>query len=133
MRLKDKKPKVLMTKVGHDGHDRGVKLLSTILRDAGMEVVYLGTHQTPEAIIAAAIQEDVDIVGISFLGGDHLRYTPKLVKLMKQRGLHGVPLIAGGIIPRQDIPILKEQGVAEVFVPGMPISQIVSFIREKTA
>ena len=128
-----KKPKILISKVGYDGHNRGAKLLTTWLRNAGMEVVYLGTHQMPEAVIEAAVQEDVDIVGISYLGGDHLKYTPKLVQLMKEKGLEDRPLIVGGIIPRQDIPALKEQGVAEVFVPGSPISQIVNFINESVS
>ncbi|MFA4835632.1 MAG: cobalamin B12-binding domain-containing protein [Dehalococcoidia bacterium] len=127
------KPRILISKVGHDGHDRGAKVLATMLRDAGMEVIYLGAHQAPEAVIVTALQEDVDIVGISYLGGDHLKYTPKLLKLMKEKGLGARPLIVGGIIPRQDIPLLKEQGVAEVFVPGMPFSQIVDFINEKTS
>ncbi len=124
-----KTPKVLISKVGHDGHDRGAKLLTTVLRDAGIEVVYLGKNQMPEAIVEAALQEDVDVVGISFLAGDHLKFSPRLVKLMKERGLDKVPLIAGGVIPRQDIRVLKDQGVAEVFPPGTTTSQVVDFIR----
>lgn len=127
-----KKIKVLLSKVGFDGHDRGVKIIATVLRDAGMEVIYLGKHQTPESIIAATVQEDVDVIGISYLAGQHLNYTPQIIKLMKRSNLSNVLLVAGGVIPREDIPLLKEMGIAEVFPPGTPASQIVNYIHEKT-
>ena len=127
-----KKIKVLLSKVGFDGHDRGAKIIATVLRDAGMEVVYLGKHQTPESIITSALQEDVDVIGISYLAGQHLNYTPQIVKMMKRSKLRNVLLVAGGVIPREDIPKLKEIGIAEVFPPGTPTSQIVNYIEEKT-
>lgn len=131
MNAAQKKIKVLLSKVGFDGHDRGVKIIATVLRDAGMEVVYLGKHQTAESIIAAAVQEDVDVIGISYLAGQHLNYTPRVVEMMKRSKLTNVLLVAGGVIPREDIPKLKEMGIAEVFPPGTPTSQIVNYIKEK--
>lgn len=126
-----KKIKVLLSKVGFDGHDRGVKIIAIILRDAGMEAIYLGKHQTPESIIAAAVQEDVDVIGISYHAGQHLNYTPQIVKMMKRSKLSNVLLVAGGVIPREDIPKLKDMGISEVFPPGTPASQIVNCIKGK--
>jgi methylmalonyl-CoA mutase C-terminal domain/subunit len=126
-----KKIKVLISKVGFDGHDRGAKVIATVLRDAGMEVIYLGKHQTPESIVSVAVQEDVDVIGISYLAGQHLNYTPQIVKIMKRNKLGDVLLIAGGVIPREDIPKLKEMGIAEVFPPGTLTSQIVNYMKAK--
>jgi len=126
-----KKIKVLISKVGFDGHDRGAKVLTTLLRDSGMEVIYLGKHQRPESIVRAALEEDVDVIGISYLAGDHLLYTPKIVEQVKRNNLKGVLLIAGGVIPREDIPKLKKMGMAEVFPPGTPTSNIVDYIKAK--
>lgn len=121
--------RVLMTKAGLDGHDRGAKVVSALLRKAGMEVIYLGMYQTPEMIVQAALEEDVDVVGLSSLSGEHLSFTPKVVELLEKKKLGDRLLIMGGVIPTEDIPRLKEMGVAEVFTAGSLTESIIEFIR----
>jgi len=121
--------KILLAKVGLDGHDRGVNVLSLWLRDAGMEVVYLGRFQTPEKVARSAIAEDVDIIGLSFLGGEHMFYAAKMMEKMKEHDLK-IPLIIGGIVPDKDIPRLKEVAVSEVFPTGTSMETIVQSIKE---
>jgi len=125
-----KKIKVLMTKPGLDGHDRGAKVLSLGLRDEGMEVIYTGLRQTPEKIVQAAIQEDVDVIGLSCLSGAHKYLFPEVTRLLKEKGVDDVLVIGGGIIPTEDIPFLKDQGVNEVFGPGTTIKKIAEHIRQ---
>jgi len=125
---RNRKIKVIISKVGLDGHDRGAKVVAHLLREAGMEVVYLGMYQMPEAIVQAALEEDADVIGVSYLSGEHLVYTPILVEEMRKKGLHDVLLIAGGVIPPEDIPTLKEMGVDEVFVAGTLSQKIVEYI-----
>lgn len=127
-----KKIRVLIAKPGLDGHDRGAKVVARALRDAGMEVIYTGLHQTPQQIVEAAIQEDVKVVGLSILSGAHLALTSSLFKLFKERGVSDILVIEGGIIPQKDVKRLKEMGVAEVFGPGTKTSQIVDYIQKKT-
>ena len=119
-----------MAKPGLDGHDRGAKVMVRALRDAGMEVIYTGIRQTPEQIVEAAVQEDVDVVGLSILSGAHMTLFPKITRLLKERGMDDVLVIGGGIIPEEDIPAMKEAGIAEVFGPGTPIETIVKYIEE---
>jgi methylmalonyl-CoA mutase C-terminal domain/subunit len=121
--------RVLVAKPGLDGHDRGAKFIARALRDAGMEVIYTGIRQTPEAIVAAAVQEDVDVVGLSILSGAHLELIPIVVDGLKQAGKDDALIIAGGIIPEDDVPAVKQMGVAEVFGPGTFTSTIVDSIR----
>lgn len=121
--------KVLIAKPGLDGHDRGAKVLARGLRDEGFEVVYTGLRQTPEMIATAALQEDVDVVGLSILSGAHMTLLPKVTRLLRERGLHDVLVTAGGIIPDDDIPALKEAGVAAVFGPGTTIAEVAAYIR----
>ena len=125
--------RVLVAKVGLDGHDRGAKVIATALRDAGMEVIYTGLRQTPEMVVAAAIQEDVDAIGISILSGAHMTVFPKLKALMNAAALDDVLLTGGGIIPEEDIAALNEQGVGKLFSPGAPTSDIATYIREWVA
>jgi methylmalonyl-CoA mutase C-terminal domain/subunit len=125
------KIRVLIAKPGLDGHDRGAKVVVRGLRDVGMEVIYLGLRVTPEQIVEAAIQEDVDVVGLSCLSGAHMALFPKTMELLGKKGLKDVLVVAGGIIPEKDIPQLKEAGVAEVFGPGTPIATIANFISTK--
>ncbi len=122
------KIRVLVSKPGLDGHDRGAKVVARGLRDAGMEVIYTGIHQTPEDIVEAAVQEDVDVVGLSILSGAHMTLFPRVAELLRAKGLEDVLVIGGGIIPPEDVPKLKEAGVAEVFGPGTPLKTIVEFI-----
>jgi methylmalonyl-CoA mutase C-terminal domain/subunit len=124
--------RILIAKPGLDGHDRGAKVIARALRDAGMEVIYTGLRQTPEMIAAAAVQEDVDAVGLSILSGAHNTLLPRVVALLREYGLGDVPVFAGGIIPEEDIPGLKAAGIAAVFGPGTPLSEIVQFIRDHT-
>ena len=124
----NKKLRVLIAKPGLDGHDRGAKVVARGLRDAGMEVIYLGLRLTPEQIAEAAIQEDVDVVGLDCLSGAHMVLFPRTVSLIRQKGGDNILIIAGGIIPKKDIPKLKEAGVAELFGPGTPLDDIVKFI-----
>lgn len=124
-----KKIRVLVAKPGLDGHDRGAKVVARALRDAGMEVVYTGLRQTPEQIVEAALQEDVDVVGLSCLSGAHNHLFPRVVELLKNKGAADVLVVGGGVIPDDDIPFLKEQGVKEIFTPGTNTSTVVEFIR----
>jgi len=129
--MAEKKIKVLLGKVGLDGHDRGVRMLATWLRDVGIEVIYIGTHNTPEAAVKSAAQEDVDFIGLSFQGADHLPMLKKVAEKMKEAGLHDVALVAGGNIPKQDIPQLKAIGVDEVFLPGSSMQYITEYFRRR--
>ena len=126
------KPKirVLIAKVGLDGHDRGAKIVARSLMDAGMEVVYTGLRQTAQKIAAAAVQEDVDVVGLSFLAGDHMVLVPKVLQTLGEKGLENIMVIAGGIILKHQIPELKKMGVKKVFLPGTPPAEIARYIRE---
>jgi methylmalonyl-CoA mutase C-terminal domain/subunit len=121
--------KVLIAKPGLDGHDRGAKVLARGLRDEGFEVIYTGLRQTPEMIVTAALQEDVDVVGLSILSGAHMTLLPKVMRLLGERGLGDVLVTAGGIIPDDDIPALQEAGVAAVFGPGTTIAEVAAYIR----
>ena len=123
------KIRVVVAKPGLDGHDRGAKIIARALRDAGMEVIYTGLHQTPEQIAATVIQEDADAIGLSILSGAHMTLVPKVAALLKEQGVDDVVLIVGGTIPHDDIAELKELGVAEVFTPGASTQEIVDFIR----
>jgi len=122
------KIKVIVSKVGLDGHDRGAKVIASLLKEAGMEVVYLGMYQTPEGIIKAAIDEDADVIGVSYLSGEHLVYTPKIVEEMRRHGLDDVLLIAGGSFPPEDIPLMKQMGIHEVFRGGSLTQSIIDYI-----
>jgi methylmalonyl-CoA mutase C-terminal domain/subunit len=128
--MTDKRIRVLVAKPGLDGHDRGAKVIARALRDAGMEVVYTGIRQTPEMIAEAALQEDVDVVGMSILSGAHLTLFPRVVDLLREYGMDDVLVIAGGIIPDEDRPLLQEMGITGVFGPGTPTGDIVDFVRE---
>jgi methylmalonyl-CoA mutase C-terminal domain/subunit len=123
--------RVLVAKPGLDGHDRGAKVLVRALRDAGMEVIYTGIRQTPEMIVAAALQEDVDVIGLSILSGAHMALFPKVMELLRAQGIDDVIVLAGGIIPDEDIPKVKAMGIAGVFGPGTSLGEIVTFIREQ--
>ena len=127
--MSDQKIRVLVAKPGLDGHDRGAKVIARALRDAGMEVIYTGLRQTPEMIVTAALQEDVHVIGLSILSGAHNAIVPRVLELMKQNKMDDVLVLIGGIIPDQDIPALKEGGVAGVFQPGTPMDDIVQFIK----
>ncbi len=127
--MTEKRIRVLVAKPGLDGHDRGAKVIARALRDAGMEVIYTGLRQTPEQIINAALQEDVDAIGLSILSGAHMHLFPRIMELRREQQLDDVMVFAGGIIPDQDIPRLKEMGVAEVFPPGSSLEEIVSFVK----
>lgn len=127
--LMEKRIKVIVAKPGLDGHDRGAKVVARALRDAGFEVIYTGIRLTPEQIAEAALQEDVNVVALSLLSGAHNTLFPKVVELLKEKGLKDVLVIGGGVIPEGDIPGLKSAGVSEVFTPGTPTSQIVDFIK----
>jgi methylmalonyl-CoA mutase C-terminal domain/subunit len=121
--------RVVVAKPGLDGHDRGVKVIARALRDAGMEVIYTGLHQTPEQIVETTIQEDADAVGLSIHSGAHMTLFPRVVELLRERGATDVVVFGGGIIPREDIEALKAQGIAEIFTPGATTSEIVEWIR----
>lgn len=125
----EKRVRVLVAKPGLDGHDRGAKVVARALRDAGFEVIYTGLRQTPEQIAEAALQEDVNVIAMSILSGAHPHLFPKVVSLVKEKGMEDVLVIGGGVIPEGDIPDLKKAGIAEVFTPGTPTSQIVEFIK----
>jgi methylmalonyl-CoA mutase C-terminal domain/subunit len=126
-----RKIRVVVAKPGLDGHDRGAKIIARALRDAGMEVIYTGLHQTPEQIVETVIQEDADAVGLSILSGAHMTLVPRITDLLKEQGADDVVLVVGGTIPNDDIPELKRLGVAEIFTPGASVQGIVDFIREK--
>ena len=123
--------RIVVAKPGLDGHDRGAKIVARALRDAGFEVIYTGLHQTPEQIVETAIQEDADAVGLSSHSGAHMTLFPRVVDLLRQRGAADVLVFGGGIIPADDIPKLKEHGMAEIFTPGAPTSDIVTWLRER--
>jgi isobutyryl-CoA mutase small subunit len=127
------KVRVVIAKVGLDGHDRGAKVIARALRDAGMEVIYTGLHQTPEQIVETAIQEDADAVGISILSGAHMTLVPRIVDLLRQRDASDVLVLVGGTIPADDVAELKRLGVAEVFTPGAPTREIVTFLESRLA
>ncbi len=129
--MSDRPIKVLIAKPGLDGHDRGAKVLARGLRDEGFEVVYTGLRQTPEMIATAALQEDVDVVGLSILSGAHMTLLPRICDLLRDRGLDDVLVVAGGIVPDEDVPRLREIGVAAVFGPGTTIGEVAAFLRER--
>jgi methylmalonyl-CoA mutase C-terminal domain/subunit len=125
----EKKIRVVVAKPGLDGHDRGAKIIARALRDAGMEVIYTGLHQTPEQIVETVIQEDADAVGLSILSGAHMTLVPKIMELLKEQGVEDVVVTVGGTIPTEDVAELKELGIAEVFTPGASTQQAIDFIR----
>jgi methylmalonyl-CoA mutase C-terminal domain/subunit len=125
--------RVLIAKVGLDGHDRGAKVIASFLRDAGMEVIYTGLRQTPEMVVNAALQEDVDVIGVSILSGAHMTVFPKIIQLMKDKGMNDVLLTGGGIIPDADMKKLMEMGVGQLFAPGTETKTIVDYIRAEVA
>jgi methylmalonyl-CoA mutase, C-terminal domain len=125
--------RVLIAKVGLDGHDRGAKVIATALKDAGMEVIYTGLRQTPEMVVMAALQEDVDAIGVSILSGAHMTVFPKIITLMKEKGMTDVLLTGGGIIPEDDMQVLHDMGVGKLFSPGTPTADIASYIQEFAA
>ena len=131
--MPEKKIRVLIAKPGLDGHDRGAKIIARALRDAGMEVIYTGLRQTPEMIASAAIQEDVDVIGLSILSGAHNTICAQLMKLLHEKGMDDVVVLLGGIIPEQDMIALKKSGIAEVFLPGSSTQDIVDFIQKRLA
>ncbi len=131
--MTEKKIRVLIAKPGLDGHDRGAKIISRALRDAGMEVIYTGLRQTPEMIASSAAQEDVDVIGLSILSGAHNTLCPRLMELLREKGMSDVTVVIGGIIPEADIAGLKHAGIAEVFLPGTSTQEIVNFIRQRVA
>jgi len=128
--MNERKIRVLVAKPGLDGHDRGAKVIARALRDAGMEVIYTGLRQTPEMIAAAALQEDVDAVGVSILSGAHNTLCHRIVQLLREKGMNECLVLVGGIVPQEDLARLKEVGVAEVFLPGSSTENIVKFLRE---
>jgi methylmalonyl-CoA mutase, C-terminal domain len=128
--MPEKRIRVLIAKPGLDGHDRGAKIIARALRDAGMEVIYTGLRQTPEMIASAALQEDVDVIGLSILSGAHNTLVPQLMDLLKQKGMSDVTVLLGGTIPEGDIDAMKKAGVAEIFLPGTSTQEIVNFVRE---
>ncbi|MEE8354036.1 MAG: cobalamin B12-binding domain-containing protein [Dehalococcoidales bacterium] len=125
--------RVLLGKPGLDGHDRGIKIIARGFRDAGFEVIYTGLHQTPEEIAAAAVQEDVDLIGLSCLSGAHRHLFGEVIRELAARGAGDVPVIVGGIIPEEDVPLLEQAGVSRVFSPGAPLRDIVDWVRENVA
>jgi len=131
--MAEQKIRVLVAKPGLDGHDRGAKVIARALRDAGMEVIYTGLRQTPEMIVAAAVQEDVDAVGVSILSGAHNTLCPRIVQLLREQGMGDCLVLVGGIVPQEDIPKLKDMGVAAVFLPGTSTDEIVKFLRENVS
>jgi methylmalonyl-CoA mutase C-terminal domain/subunit len=131
--MAQKKIRVLIAKPGLDGHDRGAKIIARALRDAGMEVIYTGLRQTPEMIASAAVQEDVDIIGLSILSGAHNTICPQLMDLLREKGMNDVTVLVGGIIPEADISGLKKAGIAEIFLPGTSTQDIIDFIHKRIA
>ncbi|MFP5378185.1 MAG: cobalamin B12-binding domain-containing protein [Vicinamibacteria bacterium] len=124
------KIRVVIAKPGLDGHDRGAKVIARALRDAGMEVIYTGLRQTPEQIVGAALQEDADVIGLSILSGAHMHICPRVMELLKEKGLDDVMVVIGGIIPDLDVPKLNAMGIHGIFIPGTPMQQIVEYIRD---
>jgi methylmalonyl-CoA mutase C-terminal domain/subunit len=133
IRVKEQKIRVLVAKPGLDGHDRGAKVIARALREAGMEVIYTGLRQSPEMIVEAALQEDVDVVGLSILSGAHMELFPLIVEGLKQKGLNHVLIVAGGIIPEGDVPVLKKLGIEAIFRPGAMTQDIADFIKTAMA
>lgn len=131
--MSERKIRVLVAKPGLDGHDRGAKVIARALRDAGMEVVYTGLRQTPEMVVEAALQEDVDVVGLSILSGAHMALVPRIMELLKAQDMSDVAVIVGGIVPDEDVPALKQMGVTEIFTPGANTDDIVKVIRNAVA
>ncbi len=129
--MEGKKIRILIAKPGLDGHDRGAKVVARALRDAGMEVIYTGLRQTPEQIVETAIQEDVDVIGLSILSGAHTHLFPKVMELLKENDIKDIIVMGGGVIPEEDIPELKKAGIAEIFTPGTDTRDIIKFIKEK--
>jgi methylmalonyl-CoA mutase, C-terminal domain len=125
------KHRIVVAKPGLDGHDRGAKVVSRALRDAGFEVIYTGLHQTPEQIAETAIQEDADAVGLSIHSGAHMTLFPRVVQLLRERGADDVVVFGGGIIPKEDVPLLREKGIEEIFTPGTPTSRIIEWLRQR--
>jgi len=130
--MQQRRPRLLMAKPGLDGHDRGAKVLARALRDAGLEVIYTGIRQTPEQIVSTAVQEDVDIIGLSCLSGAHNKLFSSVCRILREKGLDNINVIAGGIIPEEDIPGLRSAGIKEVFLPGTSIEEIVNYVIELT-
>ena len=128
--MAERKIRVLIAKPGLDSHDRGAKIVARALRDAGMEVIYTGLRQTPEQIVETAIQEDVDVIGLSILSGAHMALFPRIMELLKEKGVKDVLVFAGGIIPDEDVPKLKKIGIKEIFGPGTPTDVIVKYVKE---
>jgi methylmalonyl-CoA mutase C-terminal domain/subunit len=126
-----RKIRILTAKVGLDGHDRGIKVISRALRDAGVEVIYTGLHQTPEMVVETAIQEDVDGIGISILSGAHMTLFPEILRLLKERGAEDIVVFGGGIIPDDDVKTLTDMGVEKVFTPGTSLDEAVEFVRQR--
>jgi len=126
----ERKLRVLIAKPGLDGHDRGARIIARAYRDAGFEVIYTGLHQMPEQIVSAAIQEDVDLVGLSCLSGAHMHLFSEVVKQLAEKGADGITVIAGGIIPKEDIPKLKQAGIKQIFLPGAPLEEIIKWTDE---
>ena len=131
--MPEKRIRVLIAKPGLDGHDRGAKIIARALRDAGMEVIYTGLRQTPEMIASAAVQEDVDVIGLSILSGAHNTLAPQLMNLLREKGMTDVIVLLGGTIPMADISALKQAGIAEIFLPGTSTQDIVKFVRQSVA
>ena len=131
--MAEKKLRILIAKPGLDGHDRGAKIIARALRDAGIEVIYTGLHQTPEMIVASAVQEDVDGIGLSILSGAHNHLFPRVVELLREKGAGDKVVFGGGIFPEEDIPGLKKAGIAEIFTPGTSLQTIVDFIKNTVA
>jgi methylmalonyl-CoA mutase C-terminal domain/subunit len=130
---RERKIRVLVAKCGLDGHDRGVRVIARALKDAGMEVIYTGLHQTPEAVVEAAIQEDVEVLGLSVLSAAHMTLFPRVLELLKKNGGEHILLTGGGIMPKEDVEKLRAMGVGELFTPGAPMEHIVEYIRAETA
>ncbi|MEJ2753696.1 MAG: cobalamin B12-binding domain-containing protein [Candidatus Promineifilaceae bacterium] len=128
--MNGRQPRILIAKPGLDGHDRGAKVIARALRDAGMEVIYTGLRQTPEMIVNAALQEDVDAVGVSILSGAHMTLLPRIIALLDENDMSGIPVFVGGIIPLEDIPALQEMGVAAIFGPGSSLAEITDTVQE---
>jgi methylmalonyl-CoA mutase cobalamin-binding domain/chain len=128
--MRDQAIRVLVAKVGLDGHDRGAKIVARALRDAGMEVIYTGLHRTPEEVVTAAVQEDVHVIGISCLSGAHMTLVPRLLDLLKSAGAADIPVVVGGVFPDEDVPLMKQFGVAEVVLPETPPADVVRVVAE---
>lgn len=131
--MAEQKIRVLMAKCGLDGHDRGIKVVARALRDAGIEVIYTGLHQTPEQVVSAAIQEDVDVIGLSILSGAHMTIFPRILELLRQHQAEDILVVGGGTILPDDMKALKELGVAEIFIPDTPLDEIVRYFKETAA